>query len=133
MTSAFAALENAAWSAWDRVMGEEFEHRPYVPAPGGGARTADGTRAIRTLACVLEIREHRATEFGTEARGSTPATMQKTWAHMDTTQLGASPRPQRHDRLARTATGDVYEIAQVERDGEGRLKLQLKHIGKEGP
>lgn len=131
MAAPFAALEDRAWRTWGRVMGETFEHRPMLAAPGGGRRAEDDGRAVRSLTCVLEIKEHKATEFGREARGSTPATVQKTWAHLDTAQLGVSPRPQRFDVLVRDATGDQYEIAQVERDGEGRLKLYLKHIGKD--
>ena len=112
-------------------MAEHFEHRPMTSAPGGGRRSADDGRSVRALTAVLEIKEHRSTEFGSEARGSMPATMQKTWAHLDTAQLAGAPRPERLDQIVRVATGDIYEISQVERDGEGRLKLSLKHIGKE--
>ncbi len=131
MTSVFAALEDKAWSQWHRVMAEAFEHRPQTAAPGGGRRSADASRPIRTLTAVFEIKEHRSTEFGSEARGSMPATLQKTLAHLDTSQLAGGSRPERLDQLVRTQTGDIYEISQVERDGEGRLKLSLKHIGKE--
>lgn len=131
MPSVFAALEDRAWAEWRRIMGEDFEHRPQVAAPGGGRRTADDGRAVRLLTAVLEEKEHRSTEFGSEARGSMPVTMTKTWAHVDTSELDGAARPERLDLFVRLATGDIYEIAQIERDGEGRLKLSLKHIGKE--
>jgi len=131
MPSVFAALEDKAWAQWNRVMAEDFEHRPQMAAPGGGRRSVDETRPVRLLTAVLEIKEHRSTEFGSEARGSMPATLQKTWAHLDTAQLVGGARPERLDQIARIQTGDIYEISQVERDGEGRLKLSLKHIGKE--
>lgn len=133
MTSPFAALENAAWRTWNAVMGESFEHQPMVAAPGGGLRSIDGSRAVVTVIGVLEAKEIRSTEFGSEARGSTPATLTRPLLHLDGTQYAALDRPARHDRFERVATGDIYEVAQVERDAEGRIKLSLKHIDKVAP
>lgn len=127
MASAFAAIENRMFESCEATFGEEFDHLPFVAAPGGGIRSPDASRLGATVTGIFESPLYRSKEFGSEARGSTPATMDKPAVSVDERRFVNGP-PQRHDRLRRVATGEVYEISNVQRDGEGRWLLAVKRI-----
>lgn len=127
MPTAFAAHEDRLFAACEAAFGEEFTVLPYAAAPGGGVRAPDPGRLAVTVPAIFQNPLYRSREFGSEARGSTPATMDKPSVSIDARHL-TSWHPQRLDRLRRVATGDVYEISNVQRDGEGRWLLAVKHI-----
>lgn len=130
MPSLFAKIEDRAALELNRIMGEAWQFRPMTAGPGGGRRTADATRATATVTAVLRTPLARSTEFGSEARGSVPRSIEKPELWMDTRQMPGVV-PQRFDRFARTGTGEIYEVADVQRDGEGWLKMPCKLIGSE--
>lgn len=130
MPSLFSKLEDRVALELNRVMGEEFEFRPMAGGVGGGRRTADNSRSTATVTAVLRTPLHRSSEFGSEARGSVPRSIEKPELWMDSRQM-PGVTPQRLDRFVRADTGEIYEVADVQRDGEGWLKLPVKHIGDE--
>lgn len=131
MPSVFSALENRLFEACESVFGEEFEHRPYVAAPGGGRRSPDSGRTGRIVIAIFQAPNFKSTEFGSEARGSLPATMERTSLAIDIRQFAAGPLPERFDRFLRTSNGDVYEATQTQRDAEGRLTVSVQLLGRE--
>lgn len=130
MPSLFAKFEDRAALELNRVMGEAWEFRPMAGAVGGGRRTVDATRSTATVTAVLRSPLARSTEFGSEARGSVPRSIDKPELWMDTRQMPGVV-PQRFDRFVRADTGEIYEVADVQRDGEGWLKMPCKLIGSE--
>lgn len=131
MSSVFAALEDQLSSVCDSTFGESFQIRPMTYGPGGGRRTADGSRTAATITGIYEAPLFKSTEFGVEARGSMPALMIRPTLSADVRQFSAYGPPKQYDVVARLGTGAVYELATVEIDAEGRYKLGLKQIGTE--
>jgi hypothetical protein len=127
MPSAFAVIEDRLFEACEATFGEAFEHLPYAGAPGGGLRTPDASRVGCTLTGIFQSPLYTSTQLGSEARGSTPATMEKPAVSIDQRRFVNGP-PQRLDRLRRVSTGEVYEISNVQRDGEGRWLLAVKRV-----
>ena len=131
MPSIFAALENAAFKELERVYGETFEFRPFTSAPGGGRREPDGTRDVRRVVGIHESKPFKSTEFGSEARGSIPAMLDREHLSFDIRQFLAEHLPKALDRFKRLDTREVFEVSSIDRDGEGRLKLTVKTLGFE--
>lgn len=131
MSSPFAALEDGLSEACDTVFGERFEFRPMIYGPGGGKRLPDPSRTAATVTAIFEAPLYKSTEFGTEARGSAPALIEKTSVSIAAPALGAYGQPKRFDIAKRLATGDLFEVSTIERDAEGRYKIGIKQIGHE--
>jgi hypothetical protein len=129
--SVFAALENRAFKELERVFAEPFEFRPYAAGPGGGMRAPDSSRAVRQVVGIHGLRSFKSTEFGTEARGSIPARLDRVHLNFDAAQFAAGAPPRALDRFKRLDTREVFEVADVERDAEGRYKLGVKTLGFE--
>lgn len=131
MKSLFSRLEDRMFAEAERVFGESFRFLPYVAAPGGGRRQPDTARQQRDVTAIYEAPNFKSTAFGSEARGSLPATMERTSLSIDVRQFPDGARPERFDRFRRTANGDLFEVSQIERDAEGRLKVWIKSLGRE--
>lgn len=130
MASLFAAIENAAFKELERVFSEPFEFRPYK-AVAGGARFPDDARAVRQVIGIRDAKPFKSTEFGTESRGSIPGRFDRIHLNFDIAQFADGQLPQRFDRFKRLDTREVYEASDVERDAEGRLKINIKSLGFE--
>lgn len=131
MASVFAALEDQLSAACDATFGEQFEMRPMKYGAGGGRRAPDPDRTTATITGIFEAPIYKSTEFGTEARGSMPALLNRTMLSVAAQEFSAFGPPRQYDVAARLSTGDIYEISVVERDAEGRYRLGIKQIGKE--
>lgn len=133
MTTVFGALENRAFREFERVFGEAFDFHPYAAAPGGGRRGPDASRSVKTdVIGIYDGKPFKSTEIGTEARGSTPARLDRVHLNFDAARFPEN-LPQQFDRFLRKATGELLEVSAVERDGEGRLKLNVKSLGFQTP
>lgn len=130
MPSLFSAFENGAFKELERVFSEPFEFRPFK-AVAGGARSPDEERAVRQVIGIREAKPFKSTEFGSEARGSIPARLDRIYLNFDSAQFSAGQLPQRLDRFKRLDTREIYEVSDSERDGEGRIKLNVKTLGFE--
>lgn len=112
----------------DRVYGESWSFQP-MKSVGGGRPAADSSRpALTGITGIYEAETFESTEFGSEARGSLPASMTKPRLSVDKRRFAAHPLPQRFDRVTRADTGDVFEISQREADQDGRVVFHLKRI-----
>lgn len=131
MATLFGAEENRAFAEIERIYGESFEFRPQVAAPGGGRRSADPDREVRTITGLLDSPLFKSNEFGSEARGATPVRMSRMSISFDERQLPDDERPQRFDKFKRLETGMLYEAGTPERDGEGRWKVPVTELGRE--
>lgn len=99
--------------------------------PGGGRRLPDTDRSVAVVSAIFEAPPYRSTEFGTEARGSTPALMNKTRLSAADAAFAGYGKPRQYDEVMRIVTGERYEVATVEQDAEGRYFLGIKFVGKE--
>ena len=134
MTTIFGAFENAAFKEFERVFGEHFEFRPFAAAPGGGRRSADATRSVRSVIGIHAVKAFTSKEVGTEARGSTPSNFHRISLSFDIRQFPPNELPRPMDRFRREETGELFEVAtDGERDSENRLKWGVKTLGFELP
>ena len=134
MASAWPAIEDALSDAVDAAFAEDLEFRPMVALPNARP-AADPDRSERDVTGVFD---EKASQIEAEGAGlyelgrvSHGLSTQKPLASIDVRQFADGELPRRLDRIKRTATADVYEIAEVEPDGQGRLRLMLKHVVKE--
>jgi hypothetical protein len=126
MPSAFAALENRLSTACDVQFGEQFEFRPMTAAPGGGRRSADATRAVRTVTGILTDDPFSSKSLGAEERTATRAAMSKIVLSVDARQFAAGVPPRHLDRFVQLDTGRVFEIATPPQlDAEQRYALRV--------
>ena len=131
MPSMFAALEDAASATWDATFGEPFEFRPMVAAAGGGRRTVDGSRSVKSVTGVFDDRSFNSEALGAVERTATLITMRHVYLWIARSQFTAGQEPRRLDRFRRTGTGTVYDVSEIQEDGEGRLKIRLSQVSKE--
>jgi hypothetical protein len=128
--SVFAALEDEMSALCDQTFGEQFEYRPYLEGPGGGRGGADGSRPVVTITGVFSDKSYEAKSFGEVERTSSRMTLRHAKLSIDRRLIDA---PRRSDRVKRIDTAAVYEIAEINEDGEGRWKFRLIELGKETP
>ncbi|MFZ4807473.1 MAG: hypothetical protein ACOYLQ_09470 [Hyphomicrobiaceae bacterium] len=126
MASLFAALENRLSTACDSQFGEAFEFRPMGAAPGGGRRSVDATRAVRTVTGILTDDPFRSKSLGAEERTATRAAMAKIVLSVDARQFATDQPPRHLDRFVHTASGKTFEIADPPQlDAEQRYALRV--------
>ena len=131
MPTKFAALMDKVDAACDAQFGETFEFRPMQSGPGGGLPIADPNRSIRDVVGIHEADTDQSTEFGSEARGSVPRSVTQPFVSIDRRQFLENEQPRRKDILMRRDTAQLFEIANVMPDDEGRVKIAIIHKGSE--
>ncbi len=114
----------------DQTFGEQFEYRPYLSGPGGGRGGVDSSRPIVTITGVFRDKSYDAKSFGEIERTSSRMTLRHVYLSIDKRVLD---EPRRSDRVKRVDTSAIYEIVEINEDGEGRWKLRLVDIGKDSP
>lgn len=128
MPSQFATLANRMDDACDAVFGENWTFTPMKPGPGGGLPTADPGRSVRPdVIGIFEAEPERSTEFGSEARGSVPRTINKPELSIDRRQFAEDEPPRTIDRFVRD-NGEIWEVSDVPDDSEGRYKMKVKQV-----
>lgn len=129
MPGAFAALENELSESCDEQFGEAFELRPMTAGAGGGRRTVDAGRAVKTVTGIFDDRSFNSQALGAVERTATQITLRHAWLSVDRRQFTVGQEPRRADRFARTGTGRLYEVAEIQEDGEGRFRIRLADVG----
>lgn len=134
MASAWPAIEDGLSDAVDAAFAEGLELRPMIALPNARP-SSDPDRSTRLVSGVFDEKSSKVEAQGAGlhefARVSHGLATQKPIASIDQRQFANGELPRRLDRLQRVATGDVYEISEVDPDGQGRLKLILKHVVRE--
>lgn len=134
MPSLFAALEDRLSKACDVQFGEPFEFRPMVAAPGGGRRSADGSRSIRSVVGILTDDAFRSKSLGAEERTATRAAMSKIVLSIDLGQFAPGQPPRHLDRFLQAGTGTLFEIADPPQlDAERRFALRVVIVKQDAP
>lgn len=128
MPGPFAALENRLSEACDAQFGEAFEFRPMLSGAGGGRRSADGDRAVKTVTGIFDDRSFNSQALGAVERTASQITLRHAWLSVDRRQFTAGQIPRRFDRFHRTGTERLYEAAEVQEDGEGRFRVRLTDV-----
>lgn len=129
MPGAFAALEDELSASCDEQFGETFEFRPMAAAPGGGRRAVDADRTVKSVTGIFDDRSFNSQALGAVERTASQITLRHVWLSVDRRQFTAGEEPRRADRIARTATGRLYEAAEIQEDGEGRFRIRLTDVG----
>lgn len=139
MPANFAALEDRLSAAVDAVFGESFRFIPMRQPTPNSRREADPGRAERTVIGVFDDRNPGSSSFarlgntkgGVASSGGAPQfTSSNPMLFLDEVQMGGT-RIERLDRFRRIDTGDVYEVTDITKDGQGRRKLVLAKVGKD--
>lgn len=134
MPSNWPALEQKLSSAVDATYGEAFLFRPMTQ-PANGSPAADGTRSEKTIEAVFDEKskhfEALGNTLGDFARVSAGMSAGAPYLSVDENEFTAGELPRRLDRFRRATSGDVYEAADIKPDGQGRLKIMLKHHSQE--
>ena len=130
MPSAFAALENELADACVATFGdtEGWEFRPMVAAPGGGRRSADPDRAVKAVLGIFDDRSFNSEALGSVERTATLITMRHVYLWVDRRQFTVGQIPRRFDRFRRNATGTLYEVSEMQEDGEQMFKMRLTFV-----
>lgn len=129
MPGAFAALENELSESCDEQFGEAFQFRPMVAGAGGGRRATDAGRAVKAVTGIFDDRSFNSQALGAVERTASQITLRHAWLSIDRRQFTAGQEPRRFDRFARTGTSRLYEVAEVQEDGEGRFRIRLADVG----
>ena len=135
MASPFQALVDDVSDAVDDTFSEMFEVVPMTrPAPNARS-VPDAGRPVFEVSAIFDDRNYgwnqRASNDPKSIQAERPRTAQsQTMISLDIRQL-AGTTIGHADRLRRLGTGTVYEVAHAEKDGLGRLQLQVKLVGRE--
>lgn len=129
MPGAFAALEDELSAACDEQFGETFEFRPMTVGPGGGRRSVDSGRAVKSVTGIFDDRSFNSQALGAVERTATQVTLRHVWLSVQRSQFTAGAEPRRTDRFARIGTDRLYEAAEIQEDGEGRFRIRLVDVG----
>lgn len=141
MPSLFAGLEDVLSNAIDETFAESWEFQPMRQPTVNSRREPDPDRVGVTLIAVMDDRNPGSSSFarlgstsgGIASSGGAPQfTATNPMLFVDERRLGAGSRPRRYDRFRRTDSGHVYEVTDVHQDGQGRLKLGLALVKREG-
>lgn len=136
MPALFAGLEDKLSREVDRVFGEAFRFLPMWQPTPNSRREPDTTRAERDVAAVLDDRNAGSTSFarlgatkgGIAGSGGPPEfTASNPMLFIDQAQLGGT-RLDRLDRFRRVDTGFIYEVIDITKDGQGRMKLVMTRV-----
>lgn len=139
MTAPFAALEDRLSDAVDAMFGEDWTHLPMAQPTPNSRRQPDATRGPAQFRATIDDRNHGSASFarlgatsgGVASHGGAPNfSASNPMLFVDERQFPAGI-PVRLDRVRRTATGDVYEIADLHKDGQGRWKMALVKVAKD--
>jgi hypothetical protein len=135
MPSPFQAMVDDVSDAVDATFAETFEVAPMTrPAPNARS-VPDPARPTFEVAAIFDDRNYgwnqRASNDPKSMQPERPRTaLSQTMVSLDIRQL-AGTTIGHGDRLRRLGTGAVYEVAHAEKDGLGRLQLQVKLVGRE--
>jgi len=139
MVSLWAGLEDRLSDAIDQVFGETFVHLPMRSQTPLSRREADPERASAPFQAVIDDRNPGSSSFArlgsrtggiAGEHGAPQFTASNPMLFLEERRLpGGLPR--RLDRIRRQATGDVYEVADVAKDGQGRWKLTLVKVARD--
>ena len=127
-------LENVLSDVVDDTFGEAFEFRPMARANVNVGSKADPGRTATRCRGVFGDRAYTLPELGKV--GNPPRhqagpmlSLTNPMLSIDMRQLADPIRA--GDRFKRIATGDVYEVSDVQPDGQGRKRLELTCAGSE--
>lgn len=137
MPSVFAALEDALSDAVDVTFGEMFVVIPMARATVNSQSASDPSRHDVTLQAVLDDRSASGASFArlntavSGRSGHSEFTVTSPLLFVESRRLGAYGAPKRNDRVRRVDTGDLYEIIDASKDGQGRYKLAMLWLKNE--
>lgn len=139
MPSLFDDLENEISDDVDAQFGAEWEHVPMSRATPNSRPGEDASRLRSTVVAVFDDRVPGAGSFarlgntsgGTASPSATPQfTMTNPMLFVDARRF-LYGQPRHGDRFVRADNGFVYEVAGIEPDGQGRLKMPLALVSRE--
>lgn len=138
MPSPFAALEDQLSDVVDGMFAEPFTFLPMTQPTVNSRLAADPGRAQQTVSGVLDDRNPGSTSFarlgktsGGAATSGGPPQFSTTspMLFIDERRFAGGVMPARRlDRFRRNDTGDVFEVTNIERDGQGRWKLAMTKV-----
>jgi len=137
--SVWADLEDSISETVDLTFGETFEFRPMTQLTVNDPVAEDVTRAVRTVEGIYSAPSTEVTLGNTKPTrtkvlggdGMTLVSLTAPRASFDERAFAAGERPRKGDRFSRVATLDLYQVIDIQPDGQGRLVLVLSHIVKE--
>lgn len=139
MTAPFAALEDELSDAIDTVFAEDWTHLPMAQPTPNSRRTPDPTRGQATFRATVDDRNPGSSSFarlgatsgGIASSGGAPQfSASNPMLFVDERRFPAG-LPVRLDRVRRHATGDIFEIVDMHKDGQGRWKLAMVKVAKD--
>ncbi len=137
MPSPFAELEDRLSAAVDAHFGEDFVHLPMMQATPNSRREPDASRSSSPFVAVIDDRNPGSTSFarlgstsgGIAHHGGAPQfTTSQPKLFVEASAFASEPV--RLDRIQRVDTGDVYEITNLAKDGQGRLVFDMVKVAK---
>lgn len=134
VVSLFARAIGAAAVTADGVMGEAFEYRPMASGPNVNARAiVDVTRAIVPFVAIYGEPFARAASGPVRTPGVDPQRQghaahasDRPFISLRLTLLPYAPRT--GDQVMRVATGQVFSVAEILRDGFNLARLDLNKL-----
>lgn len=139
MTSPFAALEDRLSDAIDGLFAETWTHLPMRQPTPISRRETDSGRTQQTFTAVMDDRTPGSASFarlgqtsgGIASGGGAPQfTASNPMLFVDERRF-TSGIPVRLDRVRRHATGDIFEVVDITKDGQGRLKMAMVKVAKD--
>ena len=139
MPANFAALEDRLSAAVDAQFGEPFRFLPMHQPVTNARREQDSSRAVRNITAVFDDRNPGGTSFArlgstsggkAQSGGAPQFSASNPNLFVDEREFAAGQMPRHLDRFQRLDTGDVYEIASLDKDGQGRWKYALAKVAK---
>lgn len=139
MTTPFAALEDRLSDEIDRVFAEEWTHLPMRQPTPNSRRAPDPERSQQSFRAVVDDRNPGSSSFarlgstsgGVAHSGGPPQfTASNPMLFVDERRLPGGV-PVRLDRIRRHATGDIFEVVDVHKDGQGRWKMAMVKVAKD--
>lgn len=141
MSALFAAFEDQLSDAVDGMFAETFTFLPMAQPTVNSRLAADGSRSQQTVSGVLDDRNPGSTSFARLGKSSGGVATSGGPPQFSTTSpmlfiderrfAGGVMAARRLDRFCRVATGDVYEVTGIERDGQGRWKIGMTKVSQQ--
>lgn len=139
MPNLFAALEDELSDAVDSMFAESWTHLPMSQPTPNSRREPDQARGPATFLATIDDRNPGSSSFarlgatsgGTASSGGAPQfSASNPILFVDERRLPGG-LPVRLDRIKRIDTGDIYEVVDLHKDGQGRWKLAMVKVAKE--
>lgn len=123
--------ENRLSDACDDYFGETFEFRPQIRRTVNERGSPDPGRPVKTVTGIwhdptLPMPELSRRRGGNAFQSGPETTLTNPVIRIDVREFDDSPR--QWDQMLRNKTGELYEIASIEPDGQGRLVLEVNRV-----